>query len=118
MRALADAIRDRLSRPLPGLDAQLRMAPRPRPGWDPAVLPDGLRDAAGLVLIYPHHDVLQLVRGEPGSVDEVAWDPAAGTIDDAALAGVGAIVNLAGANIGQRWTPERQRRIRDSRVDG
>ena len=64
------------------------------------------------------HDVLQLVRGEPGSVDEVAWDPAAGTIDDAALAGVGAIVNLAGANIGQRWTPERQRRIRDSRVDG
>ena len=35
MRAIADAIRDRLSRPLPGLDAQLRMAPRPRPGWDP-----------------------------------------------------------------------------------
>ena len=64
------------------------------------------------------HDVLQLVRGEPGSVDEVAWDPAAGTIDEDALAGVGAIVNLAGANIGQRWTPETQRGIRDSRVDG
>ena len=27
-------------------------------------------------------------------------------------------MNLAGANIGQRWTPEAQRRIRDSRVDG
>jgi len=64
------------------------------------------------------HDVLQLVRGEPGSVDEVAWDPAAGTIDEDALAGVGAIVNLAGANIGQRWTHETQRGIRDSRVDG
>ena len=67
MRAFADAIRDRLSRPLPGLDAQLRMAPRPRPGWDPAVLPDGLRDAAGLVLIYPHHDVLQLALTLRGS---------------------------------------------------
>ncbi len=29
------------------------MAPRPRPGWDPTSLPDGLRDAAGLVLVYP-----------------------------------------------------------------
>ena len=29
------------------------MAPRPRPGWDPTSLPEGLRDAAGLVLVYP-----------------------------------------------------------------
>ena len=64
------------------------------------------------------HDVLRLVRGEPGSVDEVAWDPAAGTIDEEALADVAAIVNLAGASIDQRWTAEAQRRIRDSRVDG
>lgn len=60
MRVIADAIRERLARPLPGLDAQLRMAPRPRPGWDPRHLPDGLRDAAGLVLLYPHGDMLQL----------------------------------------------------------
>jgi 8-oxo-dGTP pyrophosphatase MutT (NUDIX family) len=60
MRAIAAAIRDRLSRPLPGLEAQMRMAPRPRPGWDPPALPAGLRDAAGLVLIYPHEGVLQL----------------------------------------------------------
>lgn len=60
MRAIADAIRERLARPLPGLDAQLRMAPRPRPGWDPRHLPEGLRDAAGLVLLYPHGDMLQL----------------------------------------------------------
>ncbi|MGE0360464.1 MAG: CoA pyrophosphatase [Vicinamibacterales bacterium] len=52
----ADRIRDRLARPLPGLDAQLRMAPRPRPGWDPHALPDGLRDAAALLLLYPHDD--------------------------------------------------------------
>jgi 8-oxo-dGTP pyrophosphatase MutT (NUDIX family) len=56
MRAIADAVRERLSRPLPGLDAQLRMAPRPRPGWDPHALPAGLRAAAGLILLYPHDD--------------------------------------------------------------
>ncbi len=42
-----------LSRPLPGLAAQLRMAPRPRMGWDPSKFPGGLRDAAALLLIYP-----------------------------------------------------------------
>ena len=29
------------------------MSPRPRTGWEPGVLPDGCRHAAGLVLIYP-----------------------------------------------------------------
>ena len=51
---LADELRARLSSPLPGLDAQLRMAPQPRPGWDPRHVPPGLRDAAGLLLVYPH----------------------------------------------------------------
>ncbi|MEZ5293864.1 MAG: CoA pyrophosphatase [Vicinamibacterales bacterium] len=54
MDALAAALRRRLSGPLPGVDAQLRMAPRPRPGWDPRTVPNGLRDAAGLLLVYPH----------------------------------------------------------------
>jgi 8-oxo-dGTP pyrophosphatase MutT (NUDIX family) len=48
----ADALRRRLSAPLPGLDAQLRMAPNPRPNWDPQASP--LRAAAGLVLLYPY----------------------------------------------------------------
>lgn len=55
-----------LSRPLPGLQAQLRMAPNPRVGWDPLKLPDGTRDGAALVLIYPHDDAFFLpltVRG-------------------------------------------------------
>jgi 8-oxo-dGTP pyrophosphatase MutT (NUDIX family) len=52
--AIRDALRLRLAQPLPGLEAQLRMAPRPRPGWDPFARPAGLRDAAGLVLLYPH----------------------------------------------------------------
>jgi 8-oxo-dGTP pyrophosphatase MutT (NUDIX family) len=55
MRHLPDALRRRLSQPLPGLDAQLRMAPRPLLRPDPALEP-GLRPAAALLLIYPHGD--------------------------------------------------------------
>lgn len=54
MFVFADALRQRLRATLPGRDAQMRMAPQPRPGWDPAVVPAGLRAAAGLVLVYPH----------------------------------------------------------------
>jgi 8-oxo-dGTP pyrophosphatase MutT (NUDIX family) len=63
---LAARLRVALQDPLPGLDAQLRLAPSPRVGWDPHVLPPGLRDAAGLVLLYPIDDVphmLLTVRG-------------------------------------------------------
>lgn len=66
MRPFTDALRARLAQPLPGLEAQLRMAPRPRPGWDPNALPAGLRDAAGLLLVYPHEGAWRLpltVRG-------------------------------------------------------
>jgi 8-oxo-dGTP pyrophosphatase MutT (NUDIX family) len=52
--AIGAALRVRLALPLPGVVAQLRMAPQPRPGWDPFVVPDGLRDAAALVVVYPH----------------------------------------------------------------
>jgi 8-oxo-dGTP pyrophosphatase MutT (NUDIX family) len=45
---------DALARPLPGLTAQLRMAPSPRLGWDPKKFPDGARDGAALLLVYPY----------------------------------------------------------------
>jgi 8-oxo-dGTP pyrophosphatase MutT (NUDIX family) len=47
------ALRDAMTR-LPGLEAQLTMAPSPRTGWDPLSPPAGLRDAAALLLLYPH----------------------------------------------------------------
>jgi hypothetical protein len=62
------------------------------------------------------HEVLRLVRRPPTGVGEVAWDPARGEIDAAALQGVDAIVNLSGATIGERWTDARRREILDSRV--
>ena len=46
-------LREALSRPLPGLDAQLKMAPSPRVGWDPLKFPEGARNGAALLLVYP-----------------------------------------------------------------
>jgi uncharacterized protein (TIGR01777 family) len=62
------------------------------------------------------HDVVRLVRRDARGPSEVAWDPAAGTIDVAGLAGVDAAVSLSGANLNRRWTAGRKREIRDSRV--
>lgn len=64
------------------------------------------------------HRVRRLVRGHAGEGD-VAWDPGAGTIDAAGLAGVEGVVHLAGVGIGEkRWTTEQRERIRSSRVKG
>jgi uncharacterized protein (TIGR01777 family) len=61
--------------------------------------------------------VLPLVRRHPRP-GEARWDPDTGRVDTASLEGIGAVVHLAGASIGVRWTPARKRRIRHSRVDG
>jgi hypothetical protein len=63
------------------------------------------------------HEVVTLVRRTPARPGEIQWDPAAGSIDAAGLAGVEAMVNLSGANIGRRWTEARKKEILDSRVD-
>ncbi len=65
--------------------------------------------------------VTRLVRRDRADVEEgeVAWSPDAETIDRAGLEGFDAVVHLAGENIASgRWTPERKRRIRGSRVNG
>ncbi|GGZ70186.1 TIGR01777 family oxidoreductase [Streptomyces echinoruber] len=65
------------------------------------------------------HEVVRLVRRPPRGPDEVRWDPEAGHVDASGLAGCAAVVNLAGAGVGDhRWTEEYKRRIRDSRVRG
>lgn len=46
------------------------------------------------------------------------WDPQQGAIDEAAIQTADAIINLAGAGIAdQRWTEERKREIRNSRIE-
>jgi uncharacterized protein (TIGR01777 family) len=65
-------------------------------------------------------EVGALVRGRASSGLDVAWDPAAGTIDTAALeAGrFDAVLHLAGETLIGRWTETKKTSIRASRVDG
>lgn len=64
------------------------------------------------------HDVVQLVRRQPAGPDERGWDPAAGKIDESALAGIDGVVNLNGVGIAEhRWTDDQKQLILDSRVD-
>jgi len=54
-----------------------------------------------------------------GAVDTYAWSPEAGQPSAEALRDVAVVFNLAGEPVAEgRWTPERKRRIRDSRVIG
>ncbi|MFG2548639.1 TIGR01777 family oxidoreductase [Streptomyces sp. NPDC048581] len=65
------------------------------------------------------HEVVRLVRRAPMSKDEVRWDPEAGSVDAAGLAGCDAVVNLAGANVGsRRWTEAYKAKLRSGRVLG
>ena len=62
------------------------------------------------------HRPVRLVRREP-SGDEIRWDPDAGTIDAQSLEGIGGVVHLAGAGIGDhRWTDEYKLEILRSRT--
>jgi uncharacterized protein len=70
-------------------------------------------------LISAGHRPIIAVRGRevPAGVDGIAWDPEAGTIDAHALEGVGGVVHLAGAGIGdRRWTASRKQLILESRT--
>jgi uncharacterized protein (TIGR01777 family) len=69
------------------------------------------------VLRAAGHEVIRLVRREPGAPDERRWDPDAGVIADGALDGADAVINLCAVDTTeQRWTPEFKASLRDSRV--
>lgn len=61
------------------------------------------------------HDVVRLVRREPGP-REVRWDPDAGTIDREGLEGFEAVIDVASMPWPTRWTSAAKRRIHDGRV--
>ncbi len=67
------------------------------------------------------HEVVRVVRGGDGSGPgpTIRWDPGAGRLDPADLAGVEAVVHLAGVGIGaKRWNADHKQAVIDSRVQG
>jgi uncharacterized protein len=64
------------------------------------------------------HRAIPLVRREPRPGEDVLrWDPSSGAITPAGPSVADAVVHLAGDSImGLRWTAEKKRRIRESRV--
>ncbi len=67
------------------------------------------------------HEMLLAGRGEPKSEREIRWDSETGFADEdiSCLEGLDAVIHLAGENIfALRWTDEKKKAIRDSRVHG
>ncbi|MBI2407287.1 MAG: TIGR01777 family protein [Gemmatimonadetes bacterium] len=80
----------------------------------------GIAGASGLLgrelttaLRAAGHAVVRIGRGRDS---DIVWNPAANQLDAASCAGIDAFVNLAGASVGERWTPAHKRAIRESRV--
>ena len=75
--------------------------------------------AAAAALRAQGHSILRMVRRSASADDEISWDPGGGLQQTDKLEGLDAVVHLAGENVASgRWTAERKRRIRDSRVLG
>ncbi|GIF21046.1 epimerase [Paractinoplanes tereljensis] len=64
------------------------------------------------------HEITRLVRKSDPGPGEAGWQPSQGQLDPAVVAGTDAVINLAGANIGdKRWTGHYRSVLRSSRVD-
>ena len=63
------------------------------------------------------YTVQKLVRRPSRSAEEITWDPRSGVVDLEALAGVDAIIHLAGAGVGdKRWSAAYRSQILNSRL--
>jgi len=65
------------------------------------------------------HEIVRLVRRQAAfGPNEAPWDPAAGRLDPALIAGADAVVNLNGRNIGEgRWSARVKKGLYSSRLD-
>ena len=95
----------------------------PTPPADVRVAVTGSHGLIGTALLdrlaAAGHEAVRIVRGRRRRRARSAGTRRAGRLDPAALAGVDAVVNLAGAGIGdQRWTDDYKRQVRESRTVG
>jgi uncharacterized protein (TIGR01777 family) len=85
-------------------------------GYIGKVLARALAGAGHEVLVLTRREPAE-ARGLPEGVRAARWDPRrpdAGWASE--LRGAGAVINLAGVNVGGLWTPGRRRAILDSRL--
>ncbi|MGB7928477.1 MAG: TIGR01777 family oxidoreductase [Terriglobales bacterium] len=61
--------------------------------------------------------IVRLVRGRAQNAAQVSWDPLA-RVPSASVSGFDAVVHLAGESVVGRWTEEKKKAIRNSRVLG
>ena len=65
------------------------------------------------------HTVQRLVRRAPVTSEEIYWNPLESKVDLDALAGIDAVIHLAGAGVGdKRWTKKYKSEILNSRLLG
>jgi len=65
------------------------------------------------------HEIFSLVRHASGGASEIEWHPNQGSIDSERVSSFDVVVHLAGESIASgRWTDEKKRKIRESRVMG
>jgi uncharacterized protein len=64
------------------------------------------------------HTVRWISRKPDVARGDIGWSPESGSLEVSALAGVDAVLHLAGASVGERWTAEHKREIRRSREQG
>jgi uncharacterized protein len=87
----------------------------------PRILVSGVSGPIGAALLPSlkarGFNVTRLVRGGPSADGRVSWDPAQPLPPDS-VSGFEAVIHLAGETVVGRWTEEKKRQIRSSRVLG
>src|SRR3984957_11372694 len=85
------------------------------------ILVSGASGPIGAALLPPlktrGYEVTRLVRGAATGGNQISWDPGK-AISPQCVSGFDAVIHLAGESIVGRWTEEKKRQIRDSRVVG
>jgi uncharacterized protein (TIGR01777 family) len=85
------------------------------------ILVSGTSGPIGTALLPPlktrGYEITRLVRGAAAAEDQILWDPAK-PIAPEAVSGFDAVIHLAGESIVGRWTDDKKKKIRNSRVAG
>jgi uncharacterized protein len=62
-------------------------------------------------------EIVRLVRGRAQGASEISWDPMS-ALSPETVSGFDTVIHLGGESVVGRWTPEKKKAIRDSRVEG